>query len=95
MLGRVSGPGRGYAFISALLSLNALMCQFLAMGSRHDPLDRLTALQYLLLSYSGPAARVLALAAVGYATAAILKRSPWDGALAMGFALVALMVTSL
>ncbi len=44
---------------------------------------------------SGPAARLFALAAIGYAIASIAKRSRWDGALALGLALVALMATSL
>jgi hypothetical protein len=98
MRSRVSNPGRGYAFISALLSLNGLMCQLLFMGSRNE-LGRqwmaVTPIEYRLLVLTGPAACFFAIAATGYAVAAILKRARWDGALALGLALVALMATSL
>ena len=96
--GRVSSPGRGYAFISALLSLNGLMCQLLYMGSRNEPAGPLrdaTPVEWTLLGFSGCAARFFAIAAMGYAVAAIVRRSRWDGALALGLALVALMATTL
>jgi hypothetical protein len=98
MRSRAANPGRGYAFISALLSLNGLMCQLLFMGSRNE-LGRqwmaITPIEYRLLTLTGPAACLFAIAAVGYAVAAILRRARWDGALALGLALVALMATSL
>lgn len=98
MRSRVLNPGRGYAFISALLSLNGVMCQLLFMGSRADPAGPFmdaTPIGYRLLAFTGPAACFFAIAAIGYAVAAIVKRAPWDGALSLGLALVALMATSL
>ncbi len=98
MHSRPTNPGRGYAFISALLSLNGVMCQLLFMGSRADPAGPFmdaTPIGYRLLAFTGLAACLFAIAAVGYAVAAILKRARWDGALALGLALVALMATSL
>ncbi len=98
MRSRVANPGRGYAFISALLSLNGLMCQLLFMGSRAQPAGPFmdaTPIGYHLLTYTGLAACLFAIAAIGYAVAAILRRARWDGALSLGLALVALMATSL
>lgn len=98
MRSRVVNPGRGYAFISALLSLNGLMCQLIFMGSRNELGSQwmaVTPIEYRLLALTGPAACLFAIAATGYAVAAMVKRARWDGALALGLALVALMATSL